>query len=124
MDASRLVEKLVLPALASHASYALAPHPAAVRIIGGPRDYTGSAALTIDFDRKRSPFAGMLRAHVAHRHRLADVVCIAARGNVPDADLTRDDGLVADHIAVVHATLEGLRKLRLAEDIAATRKIS
>jgi small subunit ribosomal protein S5 len=28
----------------------------------------------------------------------------------------------SNHIAVVHATLEGLRKLRLAEDIAAVRK--
>lgn len=30
----------------------------------------------------------------------------------------------SNHIAVVHATLEGLRKLRLAEDISATRKAS
>ena len=30
----------------------------------------------------------------------------------------------SNHIAVVHATLEGLRKLRLAEDISATRKTS
>jgi small subunit ribosomal protein S5 len=30
----------------------------------------------------------------------------------------------SNHIAVVHATLEGLRKLRLAEDISATRKSS
>ena len=28
----------------------------------------------------------------------------------------------SNHIAVVHATLAGLRKLRLAEDIAAARK--
>jgi len=30
----------------------------------------------------------------------------------------------SNHIAVVHATLEGLRKLRLAEDISAARKAS
>ena len=28
----------------------------------------------------------------------------------------------SNHIAVVHATLEGLRKLRLAENISAVRK--
>ena len=71
---------------------------------------------------KKADSAGM--DHVAYKvEHDADLDALQKRIEAAGVKniLTKSMGS-SNHIAVVHATLEGLRKLRLAEDISAARK--
>ncbi len=81
--------------------FRLTPHTIASRIVRRFGDYARRIHLAVDLDFEFGAVGREFGRHVTQRHRLPQVVHVAARGHVADAFAVLQDGFVVADVDVV-----------------------